>query len=98
MSASSVHYHKSTVRSVAMLSAFLRHLNMGTLAFALFVALALLNPVRGKESETRESAHARDTEPELALGGGDTSLPPRQEIQGHKFTGKDFGNKVARNQ
>jgi hypothetical protein len=49
-----------------MLSAFLRHLNMGTLALALFVALALLNPVRGKEPETREAAHVRDTEPELA--------------------------------
>src|SRR5213596_3425864 len=91
-------YPKSPVRSMSMLSAFLRHLNMGTLAFALFVALALLNPVRGKEPETRESAHAKDTEPKLAIGGGDTSLPSEQEIQGYKFTAKDFRNKVARNQ
>ena len=97
MSTSPVHYHKSAVRSVSMLSAFLRHLNMGTLAFALFVALALLNPVGGKEPEIRESAHVRDTKPELAIRGGDTSLLARQEIQGHKFTGKDFGNKVTPN-
>jgi hypothetical protein len=95
MSASPVHYHKPTARCVSVLSPFLRHLNTGTLAFALFVALALLNPVRGKEPETRESAHARDTEPELAIEGGDTSLPPRREIQGHKFNPKDFGNKSA---
>ena len=71
---------------------------MGTLAFVLFVALALLNPARGKEPETRESAHAGDTEPQLAIGGGGTSLPPRQEIQGDKFTVKDFGNKTQPNQ
>ena len=98
MSASPVHYHKSSVSSVSMLSALLRHLNMGTLAFALFVALALLNPVRGKEPETCKSAHAKDTEPKLAIEGGDTSLPSEQEIQGRKFTAKDFRNKVARNQ
>jgi len=91
-------YNKSIVRSLSMLSAFLRHLNMGTLAFALFVALALLNPVRGKEPEAKESARSKDTEPKLAIGGGDTSLPAEQEIQGHNFTGKDFRNKVARNQ
>ena len=68
MSVSPVHNHKSTVRSASMLSAFLRHLNMGTVAFVLFVALALLNPVRGKEPKTTESARARDTEPQLATG------------------------------
>ena len=67
MSASPVHYHNSTVRSVSMLSAFLRHLNMSTLALALFVAFALLNTIHGKEPETRDSAPARDAEPELAI-------------------------------
>jgi hypothetical protein len=98
MSASPVRHHKSTVRSVSMLSAFLRHLNMGTLALALFVALALLNPVRGKEPETREAAHARDTEPELAMKVATPQSRARQEIQGHKFTAKDFGNKIQPNQ
>jgi hypothetical protein len=97
MSASPVHYHKSTVRSVSMLSALLRHLNTSTLAFALFVALALLNAIHGKEPETKESAHARDGELELAIGPCDTSLPARQEIQGHKSIAKDFRNKVTPN-
>jgi plastocyanin len=51
-----------------MLSAFLRHLNTGTLAFALFVAFALLNTIHGKEPETKESAHARATKTEVVIG------------------------------
>ena len=94
MSASSVNCHKSTVRSVSLLSAFLRHINTNTLAFALFVALALLSTSRGKELETRESAHARDTGAKLAIGACDTSP---QHGERHKFTAKDFGNKVAPN-
>lgn len=49
MSASPVHYQKRTVRCVSVIAPFLRRLNMGTLAFVLFVALALLNTMRGKE-------------------------------------------------
>ena len=92
MSASLVHYRNGTVRSVSMPSAFLRHLNTSTLALALFVAFALLNTIHGKEPETR------DAEPESAIGVCDTSLPARQEIQGHKFSAKDFGNKIQPNQ
>jgi plastocyanin len=40
---------------------------MGTLAFVLFVALALLNTMRGKEPETRESAPARATKTEVII-------------------------------
>jgi hypothetical protein len=79
-----------------MLSAFLRHLNTSTLAFALFVALALLNTIHGKEPETRESAHARDADAEVAIGPCDTSLPARQEIRSQSIA-KDFRNKVAPN-
>jgi plastocyanin len=39
-----------------------------TLAFVLFVALALLNTMRGKEPETRESAPARATKTEVIIG------------------------------
>ena len=95
MLASPIHYQKRPARSVSVTSPLLRHLNMGTLALVLFVALALLNTSRGNELETRKFAHARDTEPELAIGACDTSLAARQEIQGHKFTTKDFGNKRA---
>jgi hypothetical protein len=97
MSASPVHDHKSTVRSVSTFSAFLRHLNTGTLAFALFVAFALLNTIRGKEPEIKESAHARDTKPEFSYWSLRTSFPAPQEIQGPKFTAKDSWNKIAPN-
>jgi len=53
--------------------------------------------MRGKEPETREAAHDRDRESELTIGACDTSLPGRQEIQGHKFAAKDSRNKIAPN-
>ncbi len=65
MSASPVHDHKSPVRSVSTLSAFLTRLNTGTLAFALFVAFALLNTMRGKEPATRESAPVKATKTDV---------------------------------
>ncbi len=65
MSASPVHDHKSPVRSVSTLSAFLTRLNTGTLAFALFVAFALLHTMRGKEPATRESAPVKATKTDV---------------------------------
>jgi len=41
--------------------------NTGTLAFVLFVALALLSSMRGKEPETRESAPAKATKTEVVI-------------------------------
>ena len=67
MSASPSHYRKPATRCVTVLTPFLRHLNTGTLAFVLFVALALLNTMRGKESETRESAPAKATKTEVVI-------------------------------
>ena len=66
--ASPIHYQKRTVRCVSVIAPFLRRFNMGTLAFVLFVALALLNTMRGKEPETRESAPARATKTEVIIG------------------------------
>ena len=40
---------------------FLKYLNTGTLAIAMFVALALLTSARGKDSQTRDSSPARAT-------------------------------------
>jgi hypothetical protein len=90
MVASAVHYNKSAVGSVSVLAVFLRHLNTGTLALALFVALALLTAARGKEPEARMSAHARDTESRLTMRPCDTSLPDtatssRPQIQRQRF-------------
>ena len=67
MSASPAPYRKPATRSVAVLTPFLRHLNTGTLAFVLFVALALLNTMRGKEPETRESAPAKASKIEVVI-------------------------------
>jgi len=68
MSASPTHYRKPTTKCVTVLTPFLRHLNTGTLAFFLFVALALLSTIRGKEPETRESAPAKATKTEVVIG------------------------------
>ena len=67
MSASPTHYRKPATRCVTVLSPFLRHVNTGTLAFVLFVALALLSTMRGKEPETREPAPAKATKTEVVI-------------------------------
>src|SRR2546430_11112166 len=68
MSALPIHYQKRSVRCVSVISPFLRRLNMGTLAFVLFVALALMNTMRGKEPETKASAPAKATKTEVIIG------------------------------
>jgi hypothetical protein len=40
---------------------------MGTLAFIMFLALALLNTIRGKEAETRELAPVETTKSEVII-------------------------------
>src|SRR5438034_3229803 len=68
MSALPIHYQKRSVRCVSVITPFLRRLNMGTLAFVLFVALALMNTMRGKEPETKASAPAKATKTEVIIG------------------------------
>jgi len=75
MSASFVHHQKSPARCVSVLSPFLKHLNTGTLAFIMFVALALLSTTRGKEAETRESAPARTTKSEVVIDKQHDDIP-----------------------
>jgi len=67
MSASPARYRKPTARCASVLSPFLKHLNTGTLAFVMFVALALLSSTHGKDSETRESAPAKATKSEIVI-------------------------------
>ena len=50
MSASFVHHQKTSPRRVSVLSPFLRHINMGTLALIMFVAFALLSTSHGKDA------------------------------------------------
>jgi hypothetical protein len=56
MFTSPLHYKQRALRSTSVLSPFLRHLNTSTLAFLLFVALAVLSTIRGKEPANRELA------------------------------------------
>jgi len=62
MFASPLHHRKHTVRRVSVLCPLLRHLNTGTLAFAMIVAVALLSSTHGKDSETKASARVIKTE------------------------------------
>ena len=75
MSASPAHYRKPATRCVTVLTPFLRQLNTGTLAFIMFVALALLSNIRGKEAETRESAPARITKSEVIIDKQNDDVP-----------------------
>ena len=74
--ASPVHDEKRTARRASGLSPILKHLNIGTRAFAMIVSLALLSsPVvafpltflRGEDSQTRESAPVKATKAEVAI-------------------------------
>jgi hypothetical protein len=91
MSASPVHDHKPTARCVSVLSPFLRHVNTGSLAFVLFVALALLSTTRGREAETRESAPAKVTTSEVIIKGG------QRTIRDLDFTEKETLRQLAHN-
>ena len=65
MLASPIHDQERTTRSVSITSPFLRHLNTGNLALVLFVAMALLTTMRGKELAPRESALVKATKTEV---------------------------------
>jgi plastocyanin len=45
----------------------MRHVNTGTLAFVMFVALALLTNIRGKEPETKASIPFKATRAEVVI-------------------------------
>ena len=74
--ASPVHHQKHTTRRISVLSAILKHVNTGTLAFGMFVGLALLsNPVlalqftftQSRDSQTKESPRVKATKTEVAI-------------------------------
>lgn len=70
MSASPVHRQNTPTRCVTVLTRLLRHLNMGTLALVMFVALALLPNIRGKEAETKPSILVKTPKTEVVIKGG----------------------------
>jgi plastocyanin len=69
MFASPIHNHrpKQTTRFERAASPFLRHLNAGTLAFLLLVALATLTSIRGREAETKASIPAKADQTEVVI-------------------------------
>ena len=67
MFASPVHHQKHTARRVSVLCRILKHLNTGTLALAMFVALALLSSTHGKDAQTRRSAPVKAIKTEVAI-------------------------------
>jgi len=72
-------HRKDTARRVSVLYPLLKHLNTGTLAFAMFVAVALLSSTHGKDSETRASAPVKAIKTELAIdnfGSSTNTLTP----------------------
>ena len=67
MSASPTHYRKPATRCVTVLTPFLRHLNTGTLAFALVIALALLTSIRSNEAETKGPPLPQNTKTDVVI-------------------------------
>ena len=71
MSASPAHHRKPATRCVTVLTPLIRHVNTGTLAFVMFVPLALLSARPGKDSETRESTPLKATKTEVVIDNWD---------------------------
>ncbi len=67
MFASPLPHQKHTARRVSVLCPLLKHLSTGTLAFAMFVAVALLSSTNGEDSETRASAPVKAIKTEVAI-------------------------------
>jgi plastocyanin len=67
MTTSPAYYPRSATKCVTVLIPFLRHLNTGTLAILLFVALASLTSIRGREVETRGSMPVEAGKNEIAI-------------------------------
>jgi hypothetical protein len=74
MSASPAHYRKPATRCVIVITPFLRHLNPGTLALVMFVALALFSRTHGKDAETKESAPAKAATSEVIIKAGQRTI------------------------
>jgi hypothetical protein len=66
-------------------SAFLKYLSPPTLAFVLFIALALLSSIGGKESETKKSTLGKSTKGALVVRHeNDDNASPVAEATSHK--------------
>jgi plastocyanin len=75
MATSPAYYPRSATKCVTVLIPFLRHLNTGTLAIFLFVALASLTSIRGRKVETKGPIPVKAAKNEIAIA--DFSFSPR---------------------
>jgi len=75
MTTSPAHHPRSATKCVTVLTPFLRHLNTGTLAIFLFVALASLTSICGREVETKGSTPVEADKNEIAIA--DFSFSPK---------------------
>jgi plastocyanin len=75
MTTSPAYYPRSATKCAIVLTPFLRHLNTGTLAIFLFVALASLPSIRGREVETKGSIPVEADKNEIAIA--DFSFSPK---------------------
>jgi plastocyanin len=67
MTTSPAYYPRSATKCVTVLTPFLRRLNTGTLAIFLFVALASLTSIRGREVETKGLIPVKADNNEIAI-------------------------------
>ena len=67
MTTSPAYYPRSATKCVTVLIPFLRHLNTGTLAIFLFVALASLTSIRGRKVETKGPIPVKAAKNEIAI-------------------------------
>jgi plastocyanin len=74
----SAHSPRSVAKCVAVITPFLRHLNTGTLAIFLFVALAALTSIPGREVESKGSTPIEVSKNEIAIA--DFSFSPKMFI------------------
>jgi plastocyanin len=75
MTTSPAYYPRSATKCVTILTPFLRHLNTGTLAIFMFVALASLTSIRGRKVETKGPILVKADKNEIAIA--DFSLSPK---------------------
>jgi plastocyanin len=73
MTTSAAYYPRSATKCVTVLTPFLRHLNTGTLAIFLFVALASLTSIRGREVETKGPIPVKAGKNEIAIANFNSS-------------------------
>jgi plastocyanin len=67
MLASPLQSQKANRRNASVISPLRRNINTGNLAIVLFVALAVLSTIRGKEAETTKAALAKSTKSEVVI-------------------------------